>query len=100
MAQTVLEQVLEQIKTLNPDELRAVDCAVQAQLEQEPSKQEQSAKEQKETEEEARKREVFHALLLASGLVKEIRHPVRIELTPLIEIEGEPVSETIIRERG
>lgn len=52
-------------------------------------------------DDEAAKEEVFHRALLASGLVTRItppRDPSKAE-RPRIVVQGEPVSETIIRER-
>jgi hypothetical protein len=86
MAQATLHQILVQLKTLQPEELRQVGEAVQEQL---------------APQEEALKREAFHRALLASGLVKEIKKPrpgVRPERR-LVEVQGKPVSETIIEER-
>jgi hypothetical protein len=50
---------------------------------------------------ESPKRETFHQALLASGLVKQIRPPRldRDAQRRLIEVQGPPVSETIIAER-
>jgi hypothetical protein len=52
-----------------------------------------------QTEEEAEQE--FHRQLIASGLVKQIRTPpIRPESErPLVTIQGEPLSETIIRDR-
>lgn len=52
-------------------------------------------------DDEAAKEEAFHQALLASGLVTHIippRDPSKAE-RPRIVVHGEPVSETIIRER-
>jgi plasmid stability protein len=52
-------------------------------------------------DDEAAKKEAFHRALLASGLVTHItppREPSKAE-RPRIVVQGEPVSETIIRER-
>lgn len=51
--------------------------------------------------EEANKREAYHQALLASGLVKRIARRTEPDTSErrLIEVLGEPVSETIIRER-
>ncbi len=57
----------------------------------------QLLKEQDETD----KLEVFHQVLLAKGLVKEVKTPPVPDTIErqLIEVKGEPVSETIIEER-
>ena len=52
-------------------------------------------------DDEAAKEEAFHQALLASGRVTHIippRDPSKAE-RPVFEVQGEPVSETIIRER-
>jgi hypothetical protein len=51
--------------------------------------------------EEADKQAVFHQSLLDAGLVKQIKRPSSQPITErrLIEIEGKPISETIIEER-
>lgn len=52
-------------------------------------------------EDEAAKEEAFHQALLASGLVSHInppRDPSKAE-RPVFEVQGEPLSETIMRER-
>ena len=52
-------------------------------------------------DDEAAKEEAFHQALLASGLVTHIippRDPSKAE-RPVFEVQGEPLSETIIRER-
>jgi hypothetical protein len=84
MAQAVLTQVLNAIKTLASDELRQVQQEVEQQL----------AQERYPLEEER-----FHQALLAAGLVREIKPP---RITPLgerrlIQAQGKPVSETISR---
>jgi len=51
--------------------------------------------------EETAKRATFHQALLASGLVKQLKQPSYSRQTErrLIEVQGKPVSETIIEER-
>ena len=68
-----------------------------------------SKTQRRDTVEEARlasldlsqKREVFHQALLASGLVKRLATPRTEEEGErhLIEVQGEPLSETMLRER-
>jgi hypothetical protein len=85
MTQATLTRILGDIQTLEPEELRQVQRAIEQQLESQ------------ETVEEER----FLNALLASGLVKEIKRPPRdskIE-RPLVPIQGKPLSETIIEER-
>lgn len=51
--------------------------------------------------EETAKRETFHQALSASGLVKKLKPPSNTQQTKrrLIQVQGKPVSETIIEER-
>ena len=53
-------------------------------------------------QEEADKLAVFHQVLLSQGLVKEVQKPPVPDTIDrqLIEVEGKPVSETIIEERN
>ena len=86
MGQATLTRILDDIKALQPDELRQVQHAIAKQL----------APSQASLEEER-----FLKTLLASGLVKEIKRPLRdrpIE-RPLVPMQGKPLSETIIEER-
>lgn len=86
MAQATLYQILDQLPTLEPEELRQLNQVVQEHL---------------APHEEAWKREAFHQALLASGLVKQIK-PTRCKEDSqrrLIEVQGKPISETIIEER-
>ena len=50
---------------------------------------------------EADDKEAVHRALLASGLVKRIARRTEPDMTErrLVEVQGEPVSETILRER-
>jgi hypothetical protein len=86
VAQVTLQQILEEIKTLDPDELRQLSRAVQERL---------------SPQEEARKRQAFHQALLASGLVRQIKTPPELDMSGrrLARVQGEPVSQTIIEER-
>jgi hypothetical protein len=80
-------EVLEEIKKLTPAEKRQV---LDALLELE--------KDQPKTDEE--KRAELYRQLLAEGIIKSIptRAVVKRDFEP-VPIEGEPLSETIIRER-
>jgi hypothetical protein len=86
MAQATLRQILDQLPTLDVEELRQLNQAIEKRL---------------SPQEETRKREAFRQALLASGLVKEIKPPRRTEISErqLIEVQGQPVSKTIIEER-
>ena len=86
MAQSTLTHVLEEIKTLEPEELHQVEQAVRGLLESRP----------KEAD-----RETALRILQESGLVREVRRPPldRDIERPLVPIQGKPLSETIIEER-
>jgi hypothetical protein len=79
MSQT-LQNVLEEIKNLSPQEL--------AQLHQEVEKLVQPSA-----------REVFLEKLKMSGVLKDIKTPTHRAYTERVEVAGKPVSETIIEER-
>lgn len=80
MSQT-LQNVLEEIKNLSPEEL--------AQLRQEVEKLVQPSS----------AREVFLERLKMSGVLKDIKTPTHRVHTERVEVTGKPVSETIIEER-
>ncbi len=86
MARATLNEMLDQLKALEANELRELAEAVQRQI---------------PPQEETMRREAFHRALLASGLVRQIKPPRLKETTGrrLIEAQGKPVSETIIEER-
>jgi hypothetical protein len=86
MAQATLERILQDIKTLAPDELVQVQQAVQAQL----------APAGYAPEEERVLQE-----MLKVGLLTEIkpRRTARQSAYPLVPIQGKPLSETIREER-
>jgi hypothetical protein len=86
MAQATLDQAINQLDALKPEELDLLEQAV---------------RERRAATDETRKKEAFHQALLASGLVKHIARRTEPDMSerPLIEVQGEPVSETIIRER-
>ena len=86
MAQSSLAHVIEMIEELGIEELKQAQRAIEERL---------------ASDEKAAKMERFHAALIASGMVKEIKRPSARPAWegPPITIEGEPLSETIIRER-
>jgi len=86
MAQPILTRVLDDIKTLEPDELRQVQHVVGEQL-------------IKSISDDPDER-VLQAMLRA-GLIAEIKRPDRTPKPPrpLIRMNGRPLSETIIEER-
>lgn len=86
MALEILNQILKQLETLEIKELQQLNQTIQKYL---------------ADYEETLKQAAFHQALIDSGLVKQIKHPTYERLTErrLIEIEGKPISETIIEER-
>lgn len=86
MTQGTLNQILQQLDTLELVELQQLHQTVQKYLDKKEGNVKQGA---------------FHKALINSGLVKQVKHisyePIA-ERT-LIKIEGKPVSETIIEER-
>ena len=86
MAQATLDQVISQLDTLQAEELQQLEDAVKARLK--PASEED-------------KKVALQEAMLAAGLILRInppRDPSKAE-RPLIEVQGEPVSETILRER-
>jgi hypothetical protein len=85
MAQTTLDQILGQLETLEPQELQKLSQIVEGYL---------------TPREETKKVLAFHKSLLASGLVRQIKQPLfRQTERQLIQVQGSPLSETIIEER-
>ena len=86
MAKATLDQIVKEIKTLAPDERRQLREMLDAMM---------------VPAEEEDKRKALHQALRAAGLVTQVRQP-RATDTPhrrRIEVQGKPVSETIIEER-
>ena len=85
---TNLERVLNEVKALSPDDLRKLRDELDAMLE--PASQQM-------TEEE------FEQRLLAQGTISSIPSrdidPAEYRSRKPIEVEGKPVSETLIEER-
>lgn len=86
MVKAILNQILDQLETLELEELQQLNQAIQRYL---------------ADKEEAAKRATFHKALLTSGLVKQLKQPSDSRQTErlLIQVQGKPVSETIIEER-
>lgn len=86
MAQATLNQIIAQLETLNIEELQQLDRAIQRYL---------------ADQQEATQQTKFHQALLTSGLVKQLKQPSKSQQTErrLIQVQGKPVSETIIEER-
>lgn len=86
MSHAILKQVLEQLQSLEPAELQQLSQAVQNHL---------------LNQEENAKRVAFHQALVTAGLVKQIKKssykwPLDQQL---VQVEGEPISRTIVEER-
>jgi hypothetical protein len=86
MSIETMNQILEQLETLELEELQQLNQTIQQYL---------------ANKEESVKQAAFHQALIDSGLIKQIKHPVYEPITErrLIQIEGKPISETIIEER-
>lgn len=86
MAQETLNQILNQLETLELEELQQLNQRVQQYLADKEGTDKQAA---------------FHQALINSGLVKQIKQPSYDPISErrLIQVEGKPVSETIIEER-
>ncbi len=91
MAQATLDQVISQLDALKPEELQQLEDAVRTRLR--PALEQNKSKEEKEA--------AFNQAMLAAGLISRIKPPRTAENAerPLLEVQGEPLSETIIRER-
>lgn len=141
MAQAILDQVMNQLDALKPEELQQLEDALRERLRpateeekeaafdqvmltaglfshipspRDPSKAERprievqgepvsatTIQEREAPVSEEEKKAAFHRSMLAAGLLTRIprpRDPSKAE-RPLITVQGEPVSETIIRER-
>lgn len=86
MAQTTLKQILNQLETLELEELKQLHQTIQKYLANQEGIDRQAA---------------FYQALIDAGLVKQIKHPFYAPITErqLIQVKGKPVSETIIEER-
>ena len=85
MSQTILSQMLDKLQFLEPVELQQLDRAIQQYLIE---------------REQGVKQITFHQALIDSRLVRQIK---KISHQPrrrqLIQVQGKPISETIIEER-
>lgn len=86
MTQAILNQILNQLEALEPEELQELNQAIQKYL----------VTKDKDTVETK-----FHQALLTSGLIKQLKESSSTQQTKrrLIQIQGKPISETIIEER-
>jgi hypothetical protein len=86
MTQITLDHILKQLDTFELDELKQLNKTILKYVSE---------------REEPLKKAAFHQALLDAGLVKQIKHPTERESAerPLIQVEGKPVSETILESR-
>jgi hypothetical protein len=86
MPQAILKQILDQLQVLEPSELEQLSQVLQQYLDEREVSAQQVA---------------FHQALVESGLVRRIKKPTfqEKEHQRLIEVQGEPVSQTIVEER-
>jgi hypothetical protein len=86
MAQSVLDRILNDIQNLQPHELTGVRSAVEHKLSPASIADEE---------------ERFLEALLQSGLVSEIKRPIRTSKLDraAVPISGKPLSETIVEDR-
>lgn len=86
MPQAILNQILDQLQTLEPSELQQLSQVIQKYLRDREASVKQMA---------------FHRSLVQSGLVRQIKTPSLAQRTRphLIRVQGESVSQTIIEER-
>jgi hypothetical protein len=96
MTHSEFDHLLDSINALSPEQLRQLRCELDNKLA--AAAIGQAALTEEELADQELQRRLFEA-----GLLSEIRPPRRIStgterFTP-VEIEGEPLSETVIRER-
>lgn len=86
MPQALLNQILNQLQSLEPSELQQLSQVIQRYL---------------KDDEVLAKRAAFHQALVGSGLVRQIKNPNFEGRTHqrLIQVQGEPISQTIVGER-
>ncbi len=87
MTQSTFVKLLSQLETLEPKELQKLSQAIQARL---------------QVTDQAHKMEKLYDSLLSSGLIlqRKLPSPQQPIKPPLIEIQGNPLSMTIIEERS
>lgn len=85
MPQATLNQIINQLQALEPSELQQLSQVIQKYL---------------KDSDVSGKRAAFHQSLLRSGLVRQIKTPnfERRSRQSLIQVQGEPVSQTIVEE--
>ncbi len=97
MTQSEFSQILSSVSALSPEQMRQLRRELDSMLALSPVQGAPPLTEGELADQEAQRR------LLAAGVISEIkpsrRVPTGTELFTPIPIEGEPLSETIIRER-
>ncbi len=86
MKQITLDHILKNLDRFELDELKQLNQTILKYVAE---------------REETLNKAAFHQALLDAGLVKQIKHPIykAIAEKQLIQVEGKPVSETIVEER-
>jgi hypothetical protein len=86
MPRAILNHILDQLQVLEPSELQQLSQVLQEYL---------------KNKEVSTKRVAFHQALVSAGLVRQIKNPTFERRTSqhLIQVQGEPVSQTIVGER-
>ncbi len=86
MTQAMLKQIINQLQGLEPSELQQLSQVIQRSLKDRDA---------------SAKRAEFHQALLGAGLVRQIKNRDVARRAPqhLIQIQGEPISQTIVGER-
>ncbi|GGA09817.1 hypothetical protein [Okeania sp. KiyG1] len=86
MTQAILTQIINQLEMLEPEELQQLNQKIKQYLTKRNGLDPQDA---------------FHKSLINSGIIKKIKTPSYKPITErqLVQIEGKPISETIIEER-
>jgi hypothetical protein len=86
MAQVLLNQMLGQLHSLEPQELQQLTEAIQLQLAPPISTSNQTA---------------FRQALVASGLVRQLRNPAAKPIgdRAVIQVQGKAISQSILEER-
>ncbi|NJM67679.1 MAG: hypothetical protein HC851_19395 [Acaryochloris sp. RU_4_1] len=85
MSQTILSQMLDKLQFLEPVELQQLNHAVQDRL---------------TNKEEAAKSGTLHQALIDSGLVRHTKkNTPQAIVRGLIQVQGDPISQTIVEER-
>jgi hypothetical protein len=85
MSQTILSQMLDKLQFLEPVELQQLNHAVQDRL---------------INKEEVAKPDTLHQALIDSGLMRHIKkNTPQAIVQRLIQVQGDPISQTIVEER-